>query len=173
MLVQGELLEERWLWCLLVLRKYSFLILPNQFEREWCHFFPSISRRCKVAIALLSPHTSLTFSLLLTRGLVRCLHQKCIRQLHDTWGFSAFFFVFSYPFSSISPFQIQLTDHWLPINSFCPATEKKIWFHEKIKKKKDGFITFQRQGETQETHKSIKVRSLGVGGTGSFSLRSY
>lgn len=41
------------------------------------------------------------------------------------------------------------------------------------KKLKDGFINFQRQGKTQETHKSIKVSSLGMGEAGSPSLSSF
>lgn len=35
------------------------------------------------------------------------------------------------------------------------------------KKLKDDFINFQRQGKRQETHKSVKVSSLGMGEAGS------
>lgn len=38
---------------------------------------------------------------------------------------------------------------------------------------KDGFINLQRQGKTQETHKSVKVSSLGMGEAGSSSLSSF
>lgn len=39
MLGQWELLEERWLWCFLVLWKYSILILSKQLQWEWWNFF--------------------------------------------------------------------------------------------------------------------------------------
>lgn len=38
MFAQWELLEERWLWCFLILCKNSFLILFNQFHWEWRDF---------------------------------------------------------------------------------------------------------------------------------------
>ena len=69
-------------------------------------FFPAFLTDAKHP--LLVPRTSVTFSLL-PRSLASCLHQKCIRQLKNTLGFSVFVRVFSCPLSSIPPFQTQLT----------------------------------------------------------------
>lgn len=63
-----------------------------------------ISHRCKISSALLIPHSSVTFPLLLSRVLARCVNQKCIRQLINALGLSAFFMLFSYPLSFLSPF---------------------------------------------------------------------
>lgn len=82
--------------------------------------------------------------------LARCLHQKCIRLLKITLGFSAFF---CFLFSSFFHSTLQQNDSGV-------GTNVKLMGLQLLK-------------DREKQKKNIKDSSLGVGGVGSFSLKSH
>lgn len=154
MLGQWELLEERWLQCVLVLWKYSFLILSKQLEWEWWEFFLHFSQMQNI---LCTADSSYLYNFLITSYQSSC--HMCKSKVHQTACkcsgtfciFHAFFLIL---FLSLYSNAMQLADMcpsmaFVSYRRHCDSMGKK--------KLKEGFINFQRQGKTQETHKSIKV----------------
>lgn len=154
MLGQWELLEERWLQCVLVLWKYSFLILSKQLEWEWWEFFLHFSQMQNI---LCTADSSYLYNFLITSYQSSC--HMCKSKVHQTackcsGTFCIFHAFFLSSFSHCTAMQCSsliCAHQWL-----LSLTEDIVIPWEK-KKLKEGFINFQRQGKTQETHKSIKV----------------